>query len=131
MNAQQIVGFTIIIWLLGLTIVITALIYYVTYVFTLLMGTPGTSLNTTGTTMPLYCEIGTVKFLYSPTCPYCERQLTDGSLEQLESFGIDLVKIDLSLANESVPYVPAWRYNNTEVYGWKPIGELKEMFGCE
>lgn len=77
------------------------------------------------------CEVKDVRLLYSLTCGFCQRQLTDGSLDALEEMGIQLDKIDLTTVNESVPYVPAWRYDNKEEYGYKSIEDLKAMFRCK
>lgn len=89
------------------------------------------TLSTTGTTTVKRCDAEKVTFLYSPYCGHCKRQLEDGSLEILEDMGISLTKVNVVENNISIPYVPGWRFDNKEEYGYKMLNELKEMFGCD
>jgi len=87
-------------------------------------------LETTGTTISSGCEITKAQLLYSPYCGWCQKQLTDGSLDELQTLGVELEVIDVVANNISVQAVPTWRFDNKEETGYKTIDQLKEMLGC-
>ena len=77
------------------------------------------------------CDITFAQFYYHPQCGWCERQLNEGGLEQLEEYGVSIQKIDVSKANyEFIEGTPAWDINGEISYGYKTIDQLKDFFGC-
>ena len=104
------------------------------------IGTTSTSISTstsieTSTIAPASkCKLTSAKLYYNPECPYCQRQLTDGSIDALESSGVSVEVIDVTKGNYSfIQYVPTWILGdkNDEIYtGFKTWEQLRVMFQC-
>ena len=78
------------------------------------------------------CDIKDGELYYSPNCPYCQKQLSEGSIEKLKKeFGIKIIEHDVIEENISVPSVPAWVINNQVTYGYQTYEQLLRLFECD
>lgn len=79
------------------------------------------------------CQITSGILYYSPECPYCQRQIMDGTLDELESLGVEVETIDVTGVGDYsfIQYVPTWLAEDLLETGYKNITQLKQMFGCD
>lgn len=102
------------------------------------MGKPWDILSTTTTPIitttiiksDIKCSINYAELYYSPSCPHCQHQLSDGSVGNLTSYGMTIKLFNVNDAEYNITYVPTWKWNNQEESGYKSLDELKSIFGC-
>lgn len=108
----------------------------VSFLYSDISKTPSTASVTTTTvinkvTYPaIKCNITQAKLYFSPACPHCQRQLTDGTYDSLIRSGVNIELKDVTRGNYNITAVPDWFVNGKDNYGYRTWEQLKELFEC-
>ena len=78
------------------------------------------------------CAIKSGKLYYSPSCPHCQQQLSEGGLNALARSGVSIQLLDVTKENyDFIEAVPTFIVDNQTYVGYRTWNELLTMFQCQ
>lgn len=78
------------------------------------------------------CEINKMIFYYLDTCGWCQKVKDEGTISELESFGVKVEQINANTGQVRHQFrtVPTFVINEKLYSGYKKLPELKELLKC-